>query len=104
VAEVTGLALLLLCGAFLLTDALLWESGVTERNFRRVRVGMTLEKVETLFGSRGNAYPHSSWERGLWFWSDPKDANRWAGVEVRYGRVAWGAWTDGTRRREIPGR
>ena len=46
----TGLAMLLLVGAFLLTDWLLWEPGVTERNVRLVKPGVALERVEGLLG------------------------------------------------------
>src|SRR5262245_7587302 len=72
--SVTGWALLVLAGAFLLTDALLWRPGVTEANARRIRVGMTLEEVgrskECCPAARGRghrpprrgtaAYPRSS--------------------------------------------
>jgi hypothetical protein len=46
----TGLALLLLAGAFLLTDALTWRPGVTERNVRRIKVGMTVEEARGILG------------------------------------------------------
>ncbi len=49
----TGLALLLLAGAFLLTDKLLWPPGVTEANLLRIRVGMTLGEVEAILGEPG---------------------------------------------------
>jgi hypothetical protein len=45
-----GVGMLLVAGAFLLTDTLLWEPGMTEANVRRVRPGMTLEEVEALLG------------------------------------------------------
>ncbi len=48
----SGLALLLLTGAFLLTDRLLYPPGPTERNVRRIRPGMTLATVEGLLGGR----------------------------------------------------
>ena len=35
--DCTGLALLMLAGAFLLTDAQLWHPGVTEANVGRIR-------------------------------------------------------------------
>ncbi len=63
----TGLALLLLCGAFLLTDALLspWP-GVTEANPRRVSVGMNVKEVEAIFGGPGATGRPVSWiPRGL---------------------------------------
>jgi hypothetical protein len=54
----TGLALLLLCGAFLLTDRLLHLPGITEANVKRIRRGMTLTAVERLLG--GPATPERS--------------------------------------------
>jgi len=36
----------LVVSALLLTDALLWEPGLTEGNVCRIRPGMTLEEVE----------------------------------------------------------
>src|SRR5262245_55566628 len=54
-----GWALLLVAGAFLLTDALTWTPGVTERNARRVRPGMTLPEVEALL--RGPAAGQGRW-------------------------------------------
>jgi hypothetical protein len=41
-----GLALVAL--ALLLTDALLWQPGLTEDNVHRLRPGMTLAEVEVL--------------------------------------------------------
>src|SRR5262245_55803841 len=47
----SGVGLLLLAGAFLLTDrALSLWPGVTEANVRRVRPGMTSHQVEALLG------------------------------------------------------
>src|SRR5262245_29658238 len=48
----TGLALLLLVGAFLLTDRLLFPPGPTESNVKRIQPGMTLAQVERLLGGR----------------------------------------------------
>src|SRR5262245_61466194 len=48
----TGLALLLLAGAFLLTDRLLYPPGITEANVKRIRPGMTLAQVERLLRGR----------------------------------------------------
>ena len=45
-----GVALLPVALAFLTTDTLLWRPGVTERNVRRIRPGMTPEEVEALLG------------------------------------------------------
>src|SRR5262245_2383214 len=50
----TGLALLLLAGAFLLTDRLTRRPGVTEANAKRIQVGMTLADVEALLGGRSD--------------------------------------------------
>src|SRR5262245_13047621 len=84
----TGLALLLLAGAFLLTDALLWQPGVTERNLLRVRVGMTVEKVEALFGAQGTAV-ESERDLVIWFWGGQR-GNAWVSVEA--GRVVGVEW------------
>jgi hypothetical protein len=48
-----GLGLTLLALAFVLTEALLWEPGITEANVRRIREGMTLAEVETILGNPG---------------------------------------------------
>src|SRR5262245_12481995 len=48
-----GLAFLLVAGAFLLTDALLWAPGVTEANLSRIQPGMTRRQVEARFGRPG---------------------------------------------------
>jgi hypothetical protein len=48
-----GLGLLLVAGAFLITDSLLWRPGVTEANLRRVREGMTLAAVQATLGEPG---------------------------------------------------
>src|SRR5262245_10169574 len=84
---VAGWALLVLAGAFLLTDHLLAPPpGVTERNVRRVKAGVTPAEVQALMGH----YPQSTWEwrpgfRVEW-WEGPT-----GGVRVRYdgeGRVS----------------
>lgn len=46
----TGVAMYALAVAFLLTDQLVWCPGVTERNCRRIRPGMTQQQVEVVFG------------------------------------------------------
>jgi hypothetical protein len=52
-----GLALILLAGAFPLTDALLTPlPGVTEANARRIRHGMNLERVEAMLGEKGEEH------------------------------------------------
>jgi hypothetical protein len=49
-----GVGLALVALALALTDwALSLQPGVTEANFRRIRVGMTIEEVETLLGGPG---------------------------------------------------
>jgi hypothetical protein len=45
-----GVGMALVALAFVVTDALLWEPGVTEANVRRIRVGMTMAEVEALLG------------------------------------------------------
>jgi hypothetical protein len=47
----SGVALVVVALAFLLTDALLWQPGINEANARRVRPGMTLPEVEGLLGT-----------------------------------------------------
>jgi hypothetical protein len=49
-----GLGLALVALAFVLTDALLWEPGVTEANVKRIRSGMSLREVEAILGGPGN--------------------------------------------------
>jgi hypothetical protein len=41
----TGLALILVAGAFLLTRELTWQPGVTAGNVARIRKGLTREEV-----------------------------------------------------------
>jgi hypothetical protein len=70
-----GVGIVLVAGAFLLTDRLLWRPGVTEANVRRIRPGMTVQQVEGLLGGPAR-YPVSQndgWDRswaGLWFGPD----------------------------------
>lgn len=45
-----GIGIVLVAGAFLLTDRLLWKPGVTEANVKRIRPGMTVQEVEALLG------------------------------------------------------
>ena len=45
-----GVALVLVAVAFLLTDQLLWEPGVTAANVRQLRPGMTMQEVEGILG------------------------------------------------------
>ena len=45
-----GVGIVLVVLAFVLTDALLWEPGVTEANARLVRPGMSLLQAEEIFG------------------------------------------------------
>jgi hypothetical protein len=55
-----GVGVVLVAGALLLTDALLWESAVTEANVQRIRPGMTLEEVEGILG------PYPLPDKGPW--------------------------------------
>src|SRR5262245_46389648 len=50
----SGLALLLLAGAFLQTDRLVRPPGVTEANVQRIRPGMSLAAVETTLGRKAD--------------------------------------------------
>jgi hypothetical protein len=50
----TGLALILVAGAFLLTRELTWQPGVTAGNVARIRKGMTMEEVEALMGGKAD--------------------------------------------------
>src|SRR5262245_36440790 len=49
-----GVGLALVALAFVLTDALLWEPGVTAANVKRIRAGMTLAQVEAIFGRKAD--------------------------------------------------
>jgi hypothetical protein len=51
---VAGVALFVVTVAFLLTDWLVWQPGVTEANVRPIRPGMTLREVEAILGRPGN--------------------------------------------------
>src|ERR1051326_560269 len=46
----SGVAVYALTVAFLLTDQLLWEPGVSQASVRRIRPGMTLAEVEAILG------------------------------------------------------
>jgi hypothetical protein len=45
-----GAGMVLVALAFLLTDAMLWQPGVTEANARQVREGMTARQIEDILG------------------------------------------------------
>jgi hypothetical protein len=45
-----GVGLNLLALAFVVTDALLWEPGLTEASARRIRDRMTMKEVEAILG------------------------------------------------------
>jgi hypothetical protein len=64
------LGVALVVGALLLTDALLWQPGLTEDNVRRIRPGLTLAEVEALLGGPAADtfempadYPAYRWQR-----------------------------------------
>jgi hypothetical protein len=50
-----GVGLALVALAFVLTDALLWQAGVTEANVNRIRPGMSLEQAEGILGKATDA-------------------------------------------------
>src|SRR5262245_15942753 len=54
IVYVGGVALFLVLVAFLLTDPLVWQTGVTEANVRRIRPVMTVQEVETTFGRKAD--------------------------------------------------
>src|SRR5262249_19238177 len=83
-AYFTGLALLLVAGAFLLTDALLWEPGVTARNARLVKPGMTLAQVERVLGG-----PAAGWAD----WLELSASRAWPPPVAGQGRL--GKWAGG---------
>ena len=45
-----GVGISLVAMTFVVTDALLWEPGVTEANVQRIRRGMALTEVEAILG------------------------------------------------------
>ena len=59
-----GVGIVLLAGAFLLTDRLLWRPGVTEANVRRIRPGMSVQEVEGLLGGPANTTRRAGCSRG----------------------------------------
>ena len=65
-----GLGLVLLAGAFLLTDHLTWQPGVTERNGRLVRRGISMAQVQAVLGGPAQ------------LWTDLDDLRFQAGVQV----------------------
>src|SRR5262245_43134019 len=54
----TGLALLLVTGAFLLTDELTWRPGVTEANAQRIKPGVSWAWVERILGGPATEEAH----------------------------------------------
>ena len=101
----TGLALLLVAGAFRLTDWLVAPPpGVTEANVRRIQEGMALERVEQLLG--GGATGFRTGRRaggravGCHFWFSPcGEAAVWVDG---LGRVVSAEWVPGSRPRGKP--
>src|SRR5262245_57589438 len=95
----SGLALVLLAGAFLLTDALTWTPGVTERNARRIRPGMTTAQVGAILGDRGPdmLLDDAAGRRHLFRQGRGGFARvcvGWSSVRVRWGeRVERATWT-----------
>jgi hypothetical protein len=65
-----GIGIALVALAFVLTDALLWEPGITEANVRRVRVGMTLADVQALFGDEPEMELGGDGTQSLRWWSE----------------------------------
>jgi hypothetical protein len=78
-----GVGIVLVALAFVLTDALLWEPGVTAANVRRVQPGMTLAEVKARLGEQ-TGFPvevtgrHNGqrWEK----WRPPRLAYVWEGA------------------------
>src|SRR5262249_30448538 len=65
----TGLALLLVAGAFLLTDHLLaLPPGVTEANVRRIKPGMPLGRVQGILGRAADWDPEPHYPSRSLFW------------------------------------
>ena len=59
----SGLALVVLALAFLVTDELTWRPGAKEMNTRRIRPGMTLEEAAAVLGETDA--PSGGWFRGV---------------------------------------
>jgi hypothetical protein len=45
-----GVGLALVALAFVITDGVLWRAGLTERNVRQIRPGMTMRQVKVILG------------------------------------------------------
>jgi hypothetical protein len=99
-----GVGSVLVALAFLLTNDLLWEPGVTEANSRRIRPGMTLTEARAILGERGislgtqvggGRFGPESW---VWFGTE--------GIVMAdcdfAGRVERAGWAPITRRRLVP--
>jgi hypothetical protein len=90
-----GVGVALVALAFLLTDALVWEPGVTEANVRRIRPGMSLDQVEAILGEKGIAVDLRDNPPGRppsvpWLWSARTGA-AWVRVGAG-GRVESASW------------
>jgi hypothetical protein len=61
-----GVGLALVTLAFLLTEELLWQPGVTEANVKRIRLGMAPEEVTAIFGKESDRAIELG--DGVWVW------------------------------------
>jgi hypothetical protein len=85
-----SVALFLVTVAFLLTDRLLWQPGVTEANVRRIRAGMTLADVEAILGAPAPLGDGAGWFT-VYLWSGA-EGEAVVGVGSRPGELGEVAW------------
>jgi hypothetical protein len=93
-----GVAVALVGGALALTDQVLSGlPGVTERNVRRIKPGMTRPEVEAILGGPASGYyVLGTGHAPTWYWAGPCG---WAHVHLdRPGRVEWAAWVPANNR------